>query len=146
MSKRFLQVLVIGLALALLGTPTATAADGTGRASAVEAAAKKKTVKTATSFGLTSWGGEAALGTVSSKNANCVKNRKVKLYLVRPGKSRKLVGIDKKTGSPAGNGDGYWVIPTNLKVDKKYQAVVTKRVVGKVTCKAYTTSKVKYAG
>ncbi len=146
MTKRFWRVLAIGVVFALLGTPTAHAVDGPSRASAVEAAAKKKTVKTASSFGLTKYGGEAALGRVSSKNAKCVKNRKVKLYLVRPGKSRKLVGMDKKTGSPSGNGDGYWVIPVNLKVGKKYQAVVSKRVVGKITCKAYTTSKVKYSG
>lgn len=95
---------------------------------------------------MTSWGGEAALGTVSSKNAKCVKNRKVKLYPIRPGKARKLVGTDKKTGKQSGNGDGSWVIPVNLKVGKKYQAVVTKRVVGKTTCKAYSTSRLPYSG
>lgn len=142
--KRVIQVLVAGLVLTSLATPTASAIEGTPRASAVEAAARK--VATATSFGLTKYGGEAALGTVSSDNAKCVKNRKVRLYVIRPGKARKLVGVDRKTGSPVGNGDGYWVIPTNLKVGKKYQAVVVKRKVGKVVCKAYTTSKVRYSG
>ena len=147
MTKPWMRAVVASVALALLAGPSGAAAQqGPDPAPAVAAAAKKKSVKTSSSFGLTSWGGEAALGTVSSKSAKCVSNRKVKLYQIRPGKSRKLVGMDRKTGSPSGNGAGYWVIPTNLKVGKKYQIVVSKRVVGKVTCKAYTSSKVKFTG
>lgn len=163
MMKLLKHGMVAGMVLALIAAPVGAASAGAGagpggtvesagpavqvtRSSAIEAAARKKSAKTTTSFGMTTWGGEAALGTVSSKNAKCVKNRKVKLYLIRPGKSRKLVGMDRKTGSPFGNGAGYWVIPVNLKVGKKYQAVVTKRVVGKITCKSYKTSKLKFYG
>ena len=147
---------VAGLVLSLLAAPGAMASPPTSdtltsRASAVEAAKKakkKKTkkIKTSSSFGMTKVGGRAALGTVSSKKAKCVKNRKVKLFLIRPGKSKKLIGVDRRTGKPAGNGAGYWVIPAKLKMGKKYQAVVTKRVVGKLTCKAYRSSKLPYLG
>lgn len=167
MRKLLTHATVAGVALAMLVAPAAgatvtsqdlvTSADAVAVgapssalsvASAVKAAkkAKKKKVKTTSSFGMTKYGGEAALGTVSSKNAKCVKNRKVKLFQIRPGKSPKLVGVDRKTGKPSGNGAGYWVIPVNLKVGKKYQAVVTKRVVGKITCKAYKSSKLPWTG
>ncbi len=125
---------IIGAVLALIASSGMTAATAASSAT------------TSTSFGLTKSGGEAALGTVSSSRPQCVKKRKVKLFLVRPGKSRLLVGVDRATGKPAGNGDGYWVIPANLKPQRKYVAVVTKRKVKKVVCKAYTTSKLRYAG
>ena len=158
MTTLLIRGLVAGIMLALLAAPTATAVPPaaethTSHASAVEAAkkAKKKAkkakrAKTTSSFGMTKAGGKAALGTVSSKNAKCIKNRKVKLFQIRPGKSRKLVGVDRKTGKPAGDGDGFWIIRTNLKLGRTYQAVVTKRVVGKVTCRAYKSSKLPYLG
>ncbi len=109
-------------------------------------AAPQAKASTSTSFGLTKYGGEAALGTVSSTHPQCVKKRKVRLFQIRPGKKPKLVGVDRRTGLPSGNGDGYWVIPTNLKPGRKYVAVVTKRKVGRVLCKAYRTSKLPYSG
>lgn len=109
-------------------------------------AAPAAKARTSTSFGMTSSGGEAALGTVSSTHPACVKKRTVKLFMIRPGKKRKLVGVDRRTGQPSGNGDGYWMIPANLKPGRKYVAVVTKRKVGRVTCKAYQTSRLPYYG
>ncbi len=167
MRKLLTHATVAGVALVMLVAPSAGAAvaeptappsgaltaeapsSSLSVASAVTAkkkAKKKKKVKTTSSFGMTKSGGKAALGTVSAKKAKCVSNRKVKLFKIRPGKSPKLVGVDRKTGSPSGDGPGFWMIPAKLKVGKKYQIVVTKRTVGKLTCKAYRSSKLPWTG
>lgn len=105
--------------------------------------------RTTASFGLTASGGEAALGTVSSPRAGCVKNRKVKLFLVRPGRDRQ-VGVDRRTGVPTGSGDGYFVIPTDLRPGRRYYAVVVKKNLGsgrhRHICKQYRTSALQYVG
>lgn len=93
------------------------------------AAAHDTSYATSSSFGLTSSGGEAALGTVSSPQADCVSNRKVKLFQARPGRDR-LVGVDRRTGVPSGSGEGYWVIPTDLRDGRRYYAVVVRKDVG----------------
>ncbi|MDZ5619480.1 hypothetical protein [Nocardioides bizhenqiangii] len=102
---------------------------------------------TVSSFGLTASGGEAALGRVSSPNAACVNNRKVKLYLVRPGRDLQ-VGVDRRTGVPSGNGDGYWVVPTNLRPGRSYYAVVGAKDLAAGShlhlCKEYRTSVVPW--
>lgn len=151
MTKRVRHGIVAVMALSLLVGPTATAfaSPPAETASAVEVAKKKakkvrKKIRTTSSFGMTASGGRAALGTVSAKKAKCVKNRTVRLFLIRPGKSKKLVGVDRRTGRPAGDGPGFWAIPAKLKEGRKYQAVVTKRVVGKLVCKAYKTSKLPF--
>lgn len=148
MTQHLRRGLAVALASSLLIAPSAAAVPSTpaGTAAAVEVAKKakkRKKVKTSSSFGMTA-SGKAALGRVSSKKAKCVNNRKVKLFLIRPGKPKKLIGVDRRTGKPAGNGPGYWVIPAKLKEGRKYQAVVTKRVVGKLVCRAYKTSKLPF--
>ncbi len=134
MRKSLIQCVAAAVLLALVATtgPSASAAP--------------RKARTSSSFGLTSSGGEAALGTVTSTHARCVKNRRVNLFLIRPGKPRKLVGVDRRTGRPAGNGDGYWVIETNLRPGRAYVAVVTRRQVGRILCLKYTTSRVRYSG
>lgn len=149
MTQHLRRGLAVALASSLLIAPSAAAVPSTpaGTAAAVEVAKKakkRKKVKTSSSFGMTASGGKAALGRVSSKKAKCVNNRKVKLFLIRPGKPKKLIGVDRRTGKPAGDGPGYWVIPAKLKEGRKYQAVVTKRVVGKLVCRAYKTSKLPF--
>ena len=103
--------------------------------------------RTASSFGLTASGGEAAIGSVSSPRAACVQGRKVKLYLVRPGRDLQ-VGVDRRTGVPTGSGDGYWVVPTNLRPGRSYYAVVTAKDLAAGShlhlCKQYRTSAVRY--
>ncbi len=111
------------------------------------AAAHTVRYRTLSSFGLTASGGEAALGSVSSPHAACVKGRKVKVYQVRPGRDLQ-VGVDRATGSPAGSGDGYWVVPMNLRPGRSYYAVVIARdlAAGRHLhlCKQYRTSAVRY--
>jgi hypothetical protein len=111
------------------------------------AAAHTVRYRTVSSFGLTASGGEAALGTVSSPHAGCVKGRKVKLYQVRPGRDLQI-GVDRRTGAPTGSGDGYWVVPTNLRPGRSYYAVVLAKDLAAGShlhlCKQYRTSAVRY--
>ena len=97
---------------------------------------------------MTASGGEAALGTISSPKARCVNKRKVVLFEVRPGRDRR-VGIDRRSGRPRGNGDGYWVIPTDLRPTKSYYARVLAKDVGPAghrhRCRAYRTSTIPWA-
>jgi len=125
-------LLTLGLCVSLLAVASPSATAHTRRWG------------TSSSFGMTASGGKAALGTVTSKKAACVKNRKVKLFMVRPGKKAKQIGVDRRTGAPSGNGDGYWVIPANLKKGKRYYAVITQKNIGpkghKHLCRKYRTS------
>jgi hypothetical protein len=113
------------------------------------AEAHRTSWRTASSFGLTASGGEAALGTISSPKAQCVSGRKVKLFMVRAGRDR-LIGVDRRSGQPSGNGDGYWVVEANLRPGKRYYARVVRKNLGngnhRHICKAYQTSRVTYSG
>lgn len=105
--------------------------------------------RTSSSFGMTASGGEAALGTISSPKAQCVNLRKVKLFMVRAGRDR-LVGVDRRSGRPSGNGDGYWVVEANLRPGKRYYAKVVRKNLGtgshRHICRAYRTSTLTYFG
>ena len=107
------------------------------------AEAHDRSWRTATSFGMGVYPVEAALGTISSPNAGCVNNRKVKLFQVRPGRDR-LLGVDRRSGS-ATNGDGYWTVRATLSPARRYYAVVLRKNVGSGAhdhlCKPYRTSR-----
>ncbi len=113
------------------------------------AQAHRTSWRTSSSFGMTASGGEAALGSISSAKAQCVSGRKVKLFMVRGGRDR-LVGVDRRSGQPSGNGDGYWVVEANLRPGKRYFARVVRKNLGSGShrhiCRAYRTSTVTYSG
>ena len=126
------RTLVVGCALvALIGTGAALAHDARYR--------------TSSSFGLAT-GPDAALGSISSSNAGCVKGRTVKLHMVRGGRDA-LVGRDR-SGVPSGNGDGYWTVQANLRSGKRYYAKVQKKNIGprghEHICRGYRTSAVPF--
>jgi hypothetical protein len=126
-------------ALAIIGLMASIAVS-----SPSASAAKIKKHRTTSSFYFSIVHHESAFGTVGSPYAKCVKGRTVKLFQVRKHKPNRLLGVDRKTGKPAGKGKGYWWIRTNLKGDKKYYAIVVEkryRDHGKQhLCKAYRTS------
>jgi hypothetical protein len=107
--------------------------------------AHRTSYRTSSSFGFAE--PTAALGSVSSPQAGCVRGRLVKLFRKRPGRDP-LMGRDR-SGVPSGSGDGFWEISRSLP-DGRYYARVVKKDIGRGShrhlCRAYTTSILRYPG
>ena len=112
------------------------------------AASHDRAWRTTAAWGLTSSGGEAAVGWVESSNAACENDRKVKLFQVRPGADR-VAGIDRRTGHPVGSGDGYLLVTADLVQGKRYYIKVLKKDIGAGAhdhiCKAVTSGRVTWS-
>lgn len=133
-----------------LGTAIAAALVVALIASLTPAPASAHTTKfrTRVAWGMTASGGEAALGYVRSPKKKCVNRRKVKLLKVRRHKKDKVIGVDRRSGLPTGNGDGYFVIEANLREGKRYRVKVVRKNIGKNRhrhiCRGYKTRALRY--
>jgi len=117
-------IMALALALTMGGAGTAAAHDASFR--------------TASSFGFFAGSPDAFLGDVSSPSRDCEVDRKVKVFLKKPGRDQ-LIGADR---SDAG---GQWLIETANAASAKYYAKIAERKLASTAahdhvCRQYRSS------